>query len=243
MHNAPPIKVSEIFGPTIQGEGSLIGQPTVFVRTGGCDFRCHWCDSLHAVESSQRHHWEPMSVEEIWQKIEKLSGYKPILISLSGGNPAIQPLERLIDYGKTKKYSFAMETQGSLFKPWFGLLDTLIVSPKPPSSKMENNWEKVAMCLKTQGPSVILKIPVADEEDYFFARQTAQRFPFIPCYLQPVNLTPPPLQQGCVPAPVDMPVLLERFRWLIERTLQDQWYEVHLLPQLHVLIWGNQQGV
>ena len=48
------IRISEIFGPTIQGEGALIGQPTVFVRTGGCDYRCAWCDSLHAVDSRFR---------------------------------------------------------------------------------------------------------------------------------------------------------------------------------------------
>jgi 7-carboxy-7-deazaguanine synthase len=35
------VRVSEIFGPTIQGEGALIGLPTVFVRTGGCDYRCY----------------------------------------------------------------------------------------------------------------------------------------------------------------------------------------------------------
>ena len=57
------IRVSEIFGPTIQGEGALIGQPTVFVRTGGCDYRCSWCDSLHAVESAYRETWAPMSAE------------------------------------------------------------------------------------------------------------------------------------------------------------------------------------
>ena len=40
------IAISEIFGPTIQGEGALIGVPTVFVRTGGCDFRCSWTPSM-----------------------------------------------------------------------------------------------------------------------------------------------------------------------------------------------------
>ncbi|TIT89813.1 MAG: 7-carboxy-7-deazaguanine synthase QueE, partial [Mesorhizobium sp.] len=38
----PAIRVSEIFGPTVQGEGVLIGLPTVFIRTGGCDYRCSW---------------------------------------------------------------------------------------------------------------------------------------------------------------------------------------------------------
>jgi organic radical activating enzyme len=43
------IRISKIFGPTIQGEGPLIGRPIVFVRTGGCDYRCSWCDTLYAV--------------------------------------------------------------------------------------------------------------------------------------------------------------------------------------------------
>lgn len=43
------IAVSEIFGPTVQGEGAVIGKPTVFVRTGGCDYPCSWCDSKFAV--------------------------------------------------------------------------------------------------------------------------------------------------------------------------------------------------
>lgn len=62
------IRIAEIFGPTIQGEGVLIGEPTVFVRTGGCDYRCAWCDSLHAVESRFRHEWKTMSVGRFGMK-------------------------------------------------------------------------------------------------------------------------------------------------------------------------------
>ena len=43
------LPVVEVFGPTIQGEGELAGVPTAFVRFGGCDYRCSWCDSLFAV--------------------------------------------------------------------------------------------------------------------------------------------------------------------------------------------------
>jgi 7-carboxy-7-deazaguanine synthase len=45
--------VVEVFGPTIQGEGALAGLPTLFVRFGGCDYRCSWCDSLLAVLPEQ----------------------------------------------------------------------------------------------------------------------------------------------------------------------------------------------
>jgi 7-carboxy-7-deazaguanine synthase len=55
------IRISEIFGPTIQGEGPLIGRPTVFVRTGGCDYRCSWCDTLYAVLPEYRDEWKLMT--------------------------------------------------------------------------------------------------------------------------------------------------------------------------------------
>ena len=42
--------VIEIFGPTIQGEGAEAGLPTHFVRLGGCDYRCSWCDTMYAVD-------------------------------------------------------------------------------------------------------------------------------------------------------------------------------------------------
>ncbi len=59
------IRISEIFGPTVQGEGPLIGRPTVFVRTGGCDYRCGWCDTLYAVLPEYRDEWTLMAPAEI----------------------------------------------------------------------------------------------------------------------------------------------------------------------------------
>ena len=103
------IRISEIFGPTIQGEGPLIGRPTVFVRTGGCDYRCSWCDTLYAVESKYRHNWKPMSAEEIMAEIETLSGGKPIMVTISGGNPAIQDCTKLLQLGKARGYQFCIE--------------------------------------------------------------------------------------------------------------------------------------
>ena len=76
------LRIAEIFGPTIQGEGALIGEPTVFVRAGGCDYRCSWCDSLHAVDSQYRHSWAPLSPEDVWRKVRRLSNDQPLTVSL-----------------------------------------------------------------------------------------------------------------------------------------------------------------
>jgi len=106
------LRIAEIFGPTIQGEGALIGMPTVFVRAGGCDYRCSWCDSLHAVESRWRSDWTPMNTDDVWARVIEISKGGPLLISLSGGNPAIQNFGPLIDKGHFYGFRFALETQG-----------------------------------------------------------------------------------------------------------------------------------
>ncbi|GAK69554.1 7-carboxy-7-deazaguanine synthase [Agrobacterium rubi TR3 = NBRC 13261] len=238
-----PVRISEIFGPTIQGEGLLIGLPTVFVRTGGCDYRCSWCDTLHAVESKYREDWTPMSAEEIWQEVKRLSGGKPLTVSLSGGNPAIQPLGPLIAKGHGEGYRFALETQGSLAKDWFADLDYLVLSPKPPSSGMQTDWPAFESCLTAagSGPQLALKIVVFDDVDYAYAKDAHRRYPQLPVYLQPGNHTPPPPEDD--DAVVDIDGVMERMLWLVEKVNADRWFDVRVLPQLHVLLWGNKRGV
>ncbi|MFP4097796.1 MAG: 7-carboxy-7-deazaguanine synthase QueE [Alphaproteobacteria bacterium] len=245
------IRISEIFGPTVQGEGALIGQPSVFVRTGGCDYRCAWCDTLHAVDSEYRAQWLPMSSGEIFERVEELSGGKAIMVSLSGGNPAIQPLEPLIDLGHAKDYRFALETQGSMPRPWFGKLDVLTLSPKPPSSEMETNWRKLDMCVEMalngkRPPLCVLKIVVRDIKDYAYARAVSDRYADLPIYLQPLNEQPQE-ERGKTESGDhinrERDAVLERTLWLVEMVKKDRWYKAVVLPQLHVLLWGDKKGV
>lgn len=234
------LRIAEIFGPTIQGEGSVIGVPTVFVRAGGCDYRCSWCDSLHAVDSAHRHDWAAMTPDAIWDRVRDLSGGVPLTVSLSGGNPAIQDFAPLIRRGKAQGYGFAMETQGSVARDWFADLDTLILSPKPPSSGEVVDWAGFDACIACAGTAqVVMKIVIFDEDDYAWAREVAARYPTLPLYLQPGNHTPPNAQDDSI----DMDGIMNRYAWLIDRTLADRWFRPRILPQLHVLIWGNQRGV
>ena len=205
------IRISEIFGPTIQGEGALIGQPTVFVRTGGCDYRCSWCDTLHAVESKYRDEWTSMEAGEILDEVKRLSNDTQLTVSLSGGNPATQDLGELIGLGKADGYRFALETQGSVAQDWFADLDVLTLSPKPPSSGMGTDWGKFDDCLKAagEGSEIALKIVVFDEGDYDYAREAAGRYPALPVYLQPGNHQ--------VDGEADFEGLNDRMRWLTGR--------------------------
>ncbi len=227
------LNISEIFGITIQGEGALIGKPTVFVRAGGCDFRCSWCDTLYAVLPKYKDEWVKMSPEQVFAKVRELSPL-PILVTLSGGNPAMQPFGPLVDMGHQAGYTFALETQGSIMKPWMRWLDYLTLSPKPPSSGMSQRMDRLDWCFST-GAVVIIKVVVFDEADYMFARSVASRYPGIPFYLQPGNET--------VGKSFDMASVLGKLAWLIELVKADQWNDVTVLPQLHTLLWGNRRGV
>jgi len=123
------LRIAEIFGPTVQGEGALIGAPTVFVRAGGCDYRCVWCDSLHAVDSAYRHDWAAMTPDEVWARVRQLSGGRPLTVTLSGGNPAIQDFGPLIALGRAgigmgdAKLTAAI---GALSASWQMVLDSVV---------------------------------------------------------------------------------------------------------------------
>lgn len=265
MSETNKIRISEIFGPTIQGEGALIGQPTVFVRTGGCDYRCSWCDTMHAVDSQYREDWTPMSAQDIFARVKELSGGKPLMVSLSGGNPAIQNLKPLIDLGHKEGYKFTLETQGSIAQDWFADLDVLTLSPKPPSSGMETDWQKFDECLaaalpaealakadgintaknlqntpkntqnNSQNPEIVIKIVVFDDEDFSYAKNALAKYSQYKFYVQPGNHQ--------VNGDADTYTLMERMKWLIGRVNDEKLFNMTVLPQLHVMLWGNAKGV
>ncbi len=238
------ILISEIFGPTIQGEGALIGRPTVFVRTGGCDFRCSWCDTLYAVLPQHKGDWAKMDAPAILGEIERLSGGAPILVTLSGGNPALQPLRELLDIGHARGHTFALETQGTKASEWLNQLDYLVLSPKPPSSKMEFSPDQLARCLEVArqnsergNPHISIKVVVFDEADFQFARGVHDLHPDVPFYLSIGN------DSVITGAEADNAALTRQLEWLLERCAQERWFGVTLTPQLHVLLWGNKRGV
>lgn len=255
------IPVSEVFGPTIQGEGPVAGRRTVFVRTGGCDFRCSWCDSLHAVLPEHRGEWRKLAPTEVLTEVRALA-VPPMMVTLSGGNPAMHSsIGELINRGHAEGYTFAVETQGTIAADWLGRCDFVILSPKPPSSGMKYDREKLAKCVWTSvAPlgrgrhSVALKIVVFNSDDFYFAQHVHGQFPELPLYLSVGNPTPPwddaikqhdddeSFTMPWIRGDADRLELLRRYGWLCEKTLQEG-LDAIVLPQLHVLTWGNKRGV
>jgi 7-carboxy-7-deazaguanine synthase len=181
-----------------------------------------------------------MSPQGVFAEVQRLSP-TPIMITLSGGNPAMQPFDELLTLGKEHQYTFCMETQGSISQPWFKRLEYLTLSPKPPSSQMKTKWDRLSSCVEAASDeeycNVVFKVVVFDDSDYEYAHEIAERYPHYPLYLQAGNESPP--QVGGF----EKETVLKKLEWLVNKVTDDKWNTVTVLPQLHTILWGNTRGV
>jgi 7-carboxy-7-deazaguanine synthase len=117
------MRISELFY-SIQGEGSLVGVPSVFVRTSGCNLRCGWCDTPYASwkpEGSER------SVEEVLAEVEK---HPARHVVLTGGEPMIaKELPELAGRLREAGYHLTIETAGTVIPEGIAC-DLASISPK-----------------------------------------------------------------------------------------------------------------
>lgn len=230
MGGIPRHPVIEIYGPTIQGEGAQLGLPTMFVRFGGCDYRCSWCDTMFAVLPDEvRKNSTRMSDDEIVSELVR--DRRTDWVTFSGGNPLLLKLDSLVDLLHSYGFKINVETQGSVYRDWARKCDLITVSPKPPSSGMRPDLKVLDKFMELS--NVVLKVVVLDELDFEFARYLHNRYKHVPFYLQPCNDSP---------GSPDIESLVRRLDWLVSKTLECRdMSDARVLPQLHVLIWGNER--
>ena len=209
------MKVLEIFR-SLQGEGVLIGTPTVFVRTVGCNLDCSWCDTGYAREGG-----EELSVEQIMAELEKQEAR---FVCLTGGEPlmqkdAIRLLDKLVDKG----YHVTLETNGSLPLEDVPCSENMLISMdiKCPSSGMEERL--LTSNIELLSPADQLKFIVADIDDLRYAEGVLESYE---------------VRSNVVFTPVGGMELEPVARFVLSRKIN-----ARVLPQLHKLIWGDRKGV
>ena len=236
LKTAERFLVSEIY-PTIQGESSLVGYPTVFVRLYSCNLRCVWCDSMHAVEGGEH---EEMPVEEVARRVRELAGEGIHHVCWTGGEPLLQwrsiarTVRLLPDH-----LIHSIETDGEIaIEPLSRELHDprakgrvrFVMDVKCPGSGMK---AKLAVeNLKHLRPEDDVKFVILDRADYEFAREFAgtHRIPVGSILFSPV--TPAHrVTTGLDPA--------QLAAWILEDRL-----DVRLQLQLHKYVWpGKERGV
>lgn len=157
---------------TIQGEGYHTGTPSYFVRIGGCDVGCHWCDVKESWNAALH---PPTPVSTIISKAVEAtreSGCKSVVIT--GGEPSTYPMNPLTENLKKSGFLVHLETSGAY--GFSGVWDWICLSPKK-TSPPTNDWYAHAH---------ELKVIVYNRHDFEWAEMHAAKVgPNCKLFLQP----------------------------------------------------------
>ncbi len=142
---------------TIQGEGFHAGKPAYFIRLGGCDVGCRWCDAKYTWNPRL---YPPVGIERI---VGRATGCPARAIVITGGEPLLYPLGPLTGILRERGLEIFLETSGS--HPFSGCFDWVCLSPKRQQPPLEEAYARADE----------LKVIVEREEDFDWAEQNARR--------------------------------------------------------------------
>jgi organic radical activating enzyme len=153
---------------SVQGEGMWTGTSAFFIRLGGCDVHCPWCDQK---ESWSAKGYPQHSVLELAQQAEVAH---PAMVVITGGEPLMHDLSELTQHLRARRLRVHLETSGA--HPFSGCFDWVTLSPKPFKLPHASIYDRADE----------LKVVIAQPEDLEWAEQQAARVPGgVVKYLQP----------------------------------------------------------
>jgi 7-carboxy-7-deazaguanine synthase len=223
------MKIAEIFY-SVQGEGSLVGVPSVFVRTSGCNLRCAWCDTPYTS-------WQPEGEERALDSIlTEVASYPAKHAVVTGGEPMIAPeIVELTERLRARGLHITIETAGTVFAPV--ACDLMSISPKLANSTPEGSWATQHERLRFQ-PDVLRRLMSA--YDYQLKFVVAQPGDLVEIQQMLDALEANRGKVILMPEGIDASVLHERGLWLVEIAKREGF---RFSPRLHVDLWGNRRGI
>jgi 7-carboxy-7-deazaguanine synthase len=223
------LKIAELFY-SLQGEGMLIGVPSVFIRTSGCNLRCSWCDTPYTS-------WQPEGAELSLDRIlDEVKAHPARHVVVTGGEPMIAPeiiplTERLSRLG----LHITIETAGTVFQPVS--CNLMSISPKLSNSTPTGSFAAQHERLRTQ-PAVLRDLMTRYEYQLKFVMEKPEDLEELRALV--AMLTADPQRVVLMPEGTDRDVLRERSVWLAEVAKTEGF---RFTPRLHVELWGNRRGV
>jgi 7-carboxy-7-deazaguanine synthase len=224
------LKIAELFY-SIQGEGSLAGVPSVFIRTSGCNLRCGWCDTPYTS-------WQPEGTDlALDQILDEVKAHPARHVVVTGGEPMIAPeivplTQRLHGLG----LHITIETAGTVFEPV--ACNLMSISPKLSNSTPDDpRWAARHDRLRIQ-PATLAQLMARYDYQLKFVIEK-------PDDLAEVRRLVGDLKADLgrvilMPEGTDRERLRERAIWLAEICKEEGF---RFSPRLHVDLYGNQRGV
>ena len=229
---ATTLLVSEVFGPTIQGEGPSVGRPAAFVRLGGCNLDCSWCDTPYTWDWSRFRAADELRRVSVDDIVAQVAAMSVAMLVVSGGEPLLQQraLLPLLDAAAVYGWRVEIETNGTVAPDpdVSALVDQFNVSPKLGNSGIAVQRRvvpDVLRALQADGRAVF-KFVVCDTSDVAEVGELVDAHGLDPVYLMPEG--------------VDAATVTARMRDLVGPAVAAGY---RLTPRLHILLWGDRRGV
>ena len=220
---------------SVQGEGKLLGVPSVFVRASGCNLRCVWCDTPYAS-------WQPEGEDWTVQRIvSEVGQYRARHVVLTGGEPVIMPqIAELCDVLRATGLHLTIETAATVYKPL--AIDLASLSPKLANSTPHLRDGGRFAVLHEQNR---LNVPViqqfidtsADFQLKFVVAEPGDLDEIDALLARLVGWQPSDVQ--LMPEGTDTATLARRTQWITEECKARGF---RYSPRLHVDLYGNRRG-
>ncbi|MBV9506960.1 MAG: 7-carboxy-7-deazaguanine synthase QueE [Acidobacteriia bacterium] len=223
------MKIAELFY-SVQGEGSLVGVPSVFIRTSGCNLRCAWCDTPYTS-------WKPEGAELSLDRImDEVNAYRARHVVVTGGEPMIAPeivplTARLRQVG----LHITVETAGTVFQPV--ACDLMSISPKLANSTPGDGWAAQHDRLR-RNVDCLARLLANYEYQLKFVITSPTDLDEVRALV--AELGTPPGRVILMPEGVDRAIVRERGVWLAEICKAEGF---RFSPRLHIELYGNRRGV
>ncbi|TMD03379.1 MAG: 7-carboxy-7-deazaguanine synthase QueE [Chloroflexi bacterium] len=225
------LTVAEVFGPTLQGEGPSVGRRCAFVRLGGCNLDCSWCDTPYTWD------WQRFRPDEELRRVDAAAVTETVeamgvdMLVITGGEPLLQAraLLPLLTAAAERRWRVEVETNGTVSPTpqLVPLVTAWNVSPKLANSgvaEAERIRPAALAALRATGRAVF-KFVVTGAGDLDEVASLAAAHRLAPVYVMPEGTT--------------AEVVLARMRELAAPALARGF---HLTPRLHILLWGDVRG-
>ncbi|OGQ78175.1 MAG: radical SAM protein [Deltaproteobacteria bacterium RIFCSPLOWO2_12_FULL_60_19] len=227
------MRIAEIFY-SIQGEGRLLGVPSVFIRTSGCNLRCVWCDTPYTS-------WKPEGEERSFKEIMAAAAKYPARhVVVTGGEPLLAPeIEELTKRLKQRAYHITIESAATIFKPV--ACDLMSMSPKLANStpwKRENG--KFAKMHEERRLNLTVMQKFIDRYDYQLKFVVDQRRDFDEIQRVLANVKHVDAARVLIMAQGrTKKELRERAPWIVALCKK---HGFSYTPRLQIELWGNRRG-
>ena len=233
------LAISEVFGPTFQGEAKFAGQRCAFLRLGACNLDCAWCDTPYTWDATRFDLKKEITTVEIDAIFSKILGMQVPFVVISGGEPLLQQKKAgwadLLAKFKEEMIDVHIETNGTITPNLVSLqrIAHFSISPKLTSAKVSKDKKR----FNDEAMNVFKRL----------AREDKALFKFV-CYDENDLIEVLGIEQHygldkkdiwIMPEGTDKDTIQKRLESLADLVLD---YGYHLTPRLHTLIWGSERA-